>query len=1125
MFLEENGSPLYLALIDVFCRLYLEEMRVCGSIARVLNPLRISLLISVIILMQGNSGKAAPTVKQLQFFEARVRPLLAERCYRCHSVQAEKLKAGLLLDHGSTILKGGDSGAALKPGDPAQSLIIEAVGYGNPDLQMPPKKKLAETEIELLRKWVEMGAPWPNEAVPAAEKKLGPKNFDLAARRAEHWCWQPIQRLPPPEVKDKTWSSSPIDLHVLSLLESKGMKPSAPAGKGSLIRRVYFDLIGLPPTPGQVTAFVEDDSPEAFAGVIDELLGSPHFGERWGRHWMDLMRYAESCGHEFDYPIPHATEYRDYLIRAFNADVSYDQLVAEHIAGDLIGKPRLHPEENYNESLIGTGFWHLHEATHAPTDVRGNEAERVDNQIDVFSKTFLGLTVSCARCHDHMFDAISTKDYYALAGYLQSSRRQEALLDPGARIAAKVAELKGIKKDADDMLAKTFADGINPETMARYLMAAREAMRGGNGAELAKRHEIESSGLERWVTALRVPELKEPDHPLFVWSQFIEGDIDPSAAVFDRRYQDIRRRLADRHKQSSESVKGAVKFADFTEKSFGEAGWFATGDTFGSSPSGVGQWAHANAGIAVAGRAHGGRLAGQLHGVLRSPTFEITHNQIHHLVSARKGGLQIRLIIDSYVMEPYNGLLFGGTRINDPNTDGKAKWLSQGRDLKMYRGHKAHLEYIDHGNGHFEVDEIWFSDGRAPTIAPSATALKIAGNEKIHSVKGLAMAYGWLWKHASEAPEKLDEDGQRFFSWVMALGMGDQKRDGEIAQCQERMAQVSKTVPAPKRVQGLTDGTAENEFVFLRGNHKRLGDEVPRKFLTALGGERFPTARNGSGRLVLAGQVADPDNPLTSRVMVNRLWHHLFGRGIVATTDNFGALGQRPSNPGLLDHLAISFTDDGWSIKRALKRIMLSKTYQQASIAGGMAEESDPQNILLHRSNLRRLQGEVIRDSVLAISGRLDRKMFAGSVPVHLTDFMTGRGRPRGGPLDGQGRRSIYISVRRNFLSPMMLAFDTPIPFSSMGRRTVSNVPEQALIMMNDPFMHEQAGLWGKRMAALKLSREEVVSRMYLEAFARPPGAEELAAGVEFLGEGVSVEKLSDYAHVLFNTKEFIYLN
>ncbi|MCH2025283.1 MAG: DUF1549 domain-containing protein, partial [Verrucomicrobiales bacterium] len=356
---------------------------------------------SVIFIFFAGVLCAAPiTSEQLQFFESKVRPLLADNCYNCHSNKAEKLKGGLYLDHGTTVLSGGDSGPSVIAGDPDKSLLIEAVRYEDPDTQMPPKKKLSDEHIKILEDWVRMGAPWPSEPLPDSEKKLGPKVFDLKKRKSEHWCWQPIAKNNPPQVVFQDWSSDPIDHHILSALEKKGLKPSSPADKNSLIRRVYFDLIGLPPSSEQVSDFLNDGSDVAYEKVVDSLLSSPHFGERWARHWMDLVRYAESCGHEFDYPIPYATEYRDYLIRAFNNDVRYDQFAVEHIAGDLLENPRKNPKDNYNESVIGTGFWHLHEATHAPTDVRGNEVERVDNQIDVFSKTFLGVTVSCARCHD-----------------------------------------------------------------------------------------------------------------------------------------------------------------------------------------------------------------------------------------------------------------------------------------------------------------------------------------------------------------------------------------------------------------------------------------------------------------------------------------------------------------------------------------------------------------------------------------------------------------------------------------------------------------------------------------------------------------------------------------------------
>ena len=366
-----------------------------------------------------------------------------------------------------------------------------------------------------------------------------------------------------------------------------------------------------------------------------------------------------------------------------------------------------------------------------------------------------------------------------------------------------------------------------------------------------------------------------------------------------------------------------------------------------------------------------------------------------------------------------------------------------------------------------------------------------------------------------------------FLAWGSSCGVDDENNGDETLRLRKEVSKLCGEVPAPRKVQALCDGTEENEFVLLRGNHRRLGDEVPRRFLTALGGEKEQAPLVGSGRLSLARQVTDINNPLTARVFVNRLWHHLFGRGIVPSTDDFGVLGKRPSNPDLLDHLASSFMGDNWSIKRAIRRMVLTQTYRQSSSTNPGGSKADPQNILLHRANLKRIQGESIRDSILMVSGRIDNKIFCdgGSVPVHVTDFMTGRGRPRGGPLDGKGKRSLYVSVKRNFLSPMMLAFDTPVPFSSMGKRTVSNVPAQALIMMNDPFVHEQSVIWAKSFTDAKLNTTQIVEQMYMKAFSRGPSENELGAALEFLGEGkVDVQKLTDFAHVIFNTKEFIFL-
>ena len=330
--------------------------------------------------------------QDLEYFESTVRPLLVEKCFDCHGPKVDPLQGGLSLHSRSAIISGGDSGPAIVVGDPEQSLLIAAINYGD-IYQMPPDSRMTSAEIAVMTRWVEMGAPWPQEperAIATTDK------FDLDLRKSAHWCWQPIKSPTVPPVAGRQWPQDPIDSFILQRIEEAGLTPAKPADRQTLIRRVYFDLIGLPPMPEQIQQFISDDSEAAFAKVVDELLASPEFGEHWARHWMDLTRYAESYGHEFDYPIAHAYQYRDYLIRAFNADVRYNQFIHEHVAGDLLDPPRRHPDRDFNESVIATGFWFLGEATHGPVDVRGDEAGRIDNQIDVLSKTFLGVNVACA---------------------------------------------------------------------------------------------------------------------------------------------------------------------------------------------------------------------------------------------------------------------------------------------------------------------------------------------------------------------------------------------------------------------------------------------------------------------------------------------------------------------------------------------------------------------------------------------------------------------------------------------------------------------------------------------------------------------------------------------------------
>ena len=522
--------------------------------------------------------------------------------------------------------------------------------------------------------------------------------------------------------------------------------------------------------------------------MVDRLLASPHYGERWGRHWLDLVRYAETAGHEFDYDLPGASGYRDYVIRALNADLPYDQFVVEQVAGDLLDRPRRHPTEGFNESVLGTGFFFLGEGTHSPVDLREEEAHRLDNQIDVFSKAFLGLTVACARCHDHKFDAISTKDYYALAGYLQSSRHVQAFIDPPDRVAPLVAELKALKATMEDLVA--------------------------------------------------VPSARGP------------GDTPETPRADD----------------------GSVLFEDFDGPDF--RGWFVTGDAFGTGPSRAGDWRPARdaAGpVAVsvpAGLAHSGLVSDRLQGVLRSRTFTIEKPYIHYLAAGQ--GARLNLVVDGF--EKIRSPIYGGLTTEVDAADG-TKWHTQ--DVGMWVGHAAFIEIADGaavdftgarskilpGDGFIAVDEIRFSDEPAPPAAPRPAAF-------------------------------------------VPLEPGAGPSADRVAAFLERYKQAESRIPEPTLALAITDGTARDEPVHIRGSSKTLGDVVPRRFLEAIAGGEQPAPGEGSGRLELARRLVDPANPLTARVLVNRVWQHHFGEGIVKTPDDFGVMGQPPTHPELLDYLA-----------------------------------------------------------------------------------------------------------------------------------------------------------------------------------------------------------------------------
>jgi hypothetical protein len=394
------------------------------------------------------------------FFEMRIRPVLAEKCYECHSARSSKIKGGLRLDHIDFIQAGGDSGPALVGGKPEESLIIQAIRYDDPHFQMPPKEKLEKKVLADFEQWVSQGAPWPDEPAPPVSSSSKRSAFQMEKRIQEHWSWRPIAKSKVPDIKGQNLNE--IDRFIRARLKTIGLLPAEEADKRTWLRRLSYDLTGLPPGVDEINQFLGDPSTDSYVKVVERLLDSVHFGEKWARHWMDLVRYAETCGHEFDYPLENPHEYRDYLIRAFNADVPYDQFLKEHVAGDLMDEPRRHPTEKFNESIIGTGFWYFHEAVHAPTDPKQDNADRMESQLDVFGKTFLGLTIGCARCHDHKFDAISEKDYYSLASFMQGSTRQEYPLDVGGRRKELAVEIEQLCGSAFDSLSTTL-DGFHPK--------------------------------------------------------------------------------------------------------------------------------------------------------------------------------------------------------------------------------------------------------------------------------------------------------------------------------------------------------------------------------------------------------------------------------------------------------------------------------------------------------------------------------------------------------------------------------------------------------------------------------------------------------------------------------------
>lgn len=826
----------------------------------------------------------ADDAQGIEFFEERIRPVLVQHCYECHSVEADEAEGGLLLDTRGAIRQGGESGHAVVPGDVENSVLMDAIEFET--FEMPPEGKLSDKVIADFRKWIEMGAPDPRDGTMTMPKPGEP----VPAERL--WSVQPLTPSAPPVVQDADWPTGSVDQYVLDRLESEGLTPVADAEPLKLLRRVYFDLIGLPPPPEAIREFQADPSPAAYASVVDRLLSSPQFGERWARHWLDVVRFAESNGKDRDVLMPHAWRYRNYVIDAINDDIPYGRFITEQIAGDLLEADTANERDRLR---VATGLLAI-----GAKSLTGNlEMDLVDDQIDVVTRSFLGLTASCARCHDHKFDPIPTSDYYALAGIFRST---DTLYGGGLRapkdLAGKTNVLLVLGENSDDQVAQVQA-----------------------------------------------------------WQKQIDA-LEKRQKALSKRVNDLKKKLPKNWRQRLKALRSAAQ---------SDAGTAGSAD-------------------------------------------DMPQQQDAEATGA----------------EP--------PKKNGANTDS-----TQNQNSK--KGQKAQSE-----------DEL---------------VLEFAEQqEQLDSLEA-----------------ELKALKAQNFDLAFAVGVRDDKK---IADCK----------------------------IHIRGEKNRLGDEVPRGYLSCIQLPEAPEISDEqSGRLQLARWIADPQNPLTSRVAVNRVWLHLFGRGLVETVDNFGATGARPTHPELLDHLALRFVTPegdvtertsgqpgfGGSLKQLVRELVLSHTYQLSAKHVPANYTADPGNELFWRMSRKRLEAEAIRDAMLAASGELRLERPEGSLVARIGDGEVGRGINTSVLSKPFPYRSVYLPIIRGLLPEVLKTFDFPEPSNIQGRRDVTNVPAQSLYLMNSPFVVRQAEAFARRLMSAHDDVRARITLAFLLSFSRPPAPEEVELMQQFL--------------------------
>ena len=886
-----------------------------------------------------------------------------------------------------------------------------------------------------------------------------------AADAGTHWAFQPVRKV-----------EGTVDGFVDAALKKAGLRMAPRADSRTLARRLSIVLTGLPPG--------DELGKMPYADAVEAMLASPHFGERWARHWLDVVRFGENHGYEWNYEIHGAWRYRDYLIRAFNQDVPYDQLTREHIAGDLLAQPRINGKEKFNESVIGTAFFRLGEAGHDDCiEFRSICLDVVDNQIDTLGKAFQGLTIACARCHDHKVDPIPTLDYHAMLGVIGGSRQVIRSIDSPDRFAEWKAKLAGLKAE------------IRKELAALWMKEAPQV--------------VERLKAKTWDKAA-------VDDPLYPWITMVRTPERDWAAAWAK--------MVDLYKTPG---------AGYTEL----GGWM--GEGVGLERAGSGEFAVATEGeAAVEGVYPAGwythLLSDKLDGAMRSPLLGKDKKFVSVLVAGGKLAARRTVVDGGPIGENYDAIKADSPRWVKLPALADEKQLPVWMELVTKTLNPRIPDRpgrLKASKAELESPRSWFGFVRAVTHdadeAPKAETGHIArlfgaggSFERRYFAVSLAAVEAW-------ASGRGGDDDARWVDWMARSGLlsNSWKATPRLERLITEYRNIEGEMPVPRVVTGMTEGDRGIDYpLFPYGDWKHPGKIVARGYLRLFGSGEAP------GRLAMAEKIASAQNPLTARVMVNRIWQHLFGTGIVATADNFGRIGETPSHPELLDYLAGPFVEQGWSVKTLIREIVMSRAFQQsgADSAAGLAR--DPRNRLLHHYPVRRMEGEAIRDSILAVSGKLDPTLYGESVDPHRETAKDYR-RLFSGPLDGKGRRSIYLRVTRMEWDRLLETFDFPAPLVARGSRDVTNVPAQALALMNDPFVIEQAGVWADRVLAGGPSSVDArLEAMTHAALGRDASAKELAGLRELVARlsdehgGAAREVWRDVAHSLFNLKEFIYV-